>query len=179
MREHSISRRTVLKAAGALGSVTTLAVPVAIPPNAKAADSADADLLRLGSERERAGVLLNAEQERNGDVSAKWEVEYARWRAENPTAPFDDFISHPATITHDAAISREEIFLNAMDKAAEQIRELSAKTLAGLAVKARLAQDEFNDILAISRTIVVEDWKIEHVLSFFREVERMVEASHA
>ncbi|MFG1376896.1 hypothetical protein [Xanthobacter autotrophicus] len=172
------TRRAFLKAGDALGTVAALAVPVAILPKAEAAEHPDADLLRLGAEFERNDALWKAERERNVSIYAKWEGEYGRWRARNPTAPFDDFVSCPVSTAHDAAIDREDVFLNAKDEAAEQIREISAKTLAGLAVKARLARDEFNSILKIIRP-TLDAREREGVLSLFREVERMAEeAAH-
>ncbi|MFG1301927.1 hypothetical protein V5F49_19250 [Xanthobacter sp. V3C-3] len=46
------SRRDILKATGALGTIAALAVPVAILPKAEAAEMADAELLAMGRELE-------------------------------------------------------------------------------------------------------------------------------
>jgi len=46
------SRRDILKASGALGTIAALAVPVAILPKADAAPAADAELLAMGRELE-------------------------------------------------------------------------------------------------------------------------------
>jgi hypothetical protein len=174
-----MSRRTALKATGALGTIAALAVPVVVMPKAEAADHADDKLLRLEAERERNAAALDAEQARNAPIYAEWESLRSRWCAESPTAPFDEFMSHPVTNAHSAAVAREDIFCDEMDRLADRIREVPAKTLAGLAVKARLASEEFGDILAFPRTLALEDWQIERVMSFFCEVERLAtEATH-
>lgn len=54
MSERLTTRRAVLKATGALGTIAALAVPVAVLPKAEAAEPADADLLAMGRELERA-----------------------------------------------------------------------------------------------------------------------------
>ncbi|MFS8037718.1 hypothetical protein ACI7BZ_12290 [Xanthobacter sp. AM11] len=52
MREHPTTRRALLKATGALGTIAALAVPVAVLPKAEAAEMADAELLAMGRELE-------------------------------------------------------------------------------------------------------------------------------
>ena len=52
MAEHRPSRRTIIKATGALGTIAALSVPVAVLPKAEAGEHADAELLALGRELE-------------------------------------------------------------------------------------------------------------------------------
>lgn len=179
MREHITSRRAVIKAAGALGTITALAVPVAVLPKAEAAEQVDAELLQLYAEWERHAAALDAEQVRNAPTRVEWDSLYSQWRAENPTAPLADFLSHPAAVAHDAAFLREGVLFDAMNTTADQIHQLPAKTLAGLAVKARLAGEELEDILAAPRAAAVEEWQRARVMSFFLDVERLEkEAAH-
>jgi len=136
-------------------------------------EEADAELLRLEAERHQNATLLHAELARNAPIHAEWKSACCRWLAENPTAPFNYILSHPIVIAQNAAAEREDILCDAIDAAAEQIRNLPAQTLAGLAVKARLARENFDAIVATPRTLAVEGWEKERILSFFREVERM------
>lgn len=48
MRERTTTRRSLLKASGALGTVAALAVPVAILPKAEAGEHPDAELAAPG-----------------------------------------------------------------------------------------------------------------------------------
>lgn len=60
MREHITSRRAVIKAAGALGTITALAVPVAVLPKAEAAEHPDTELLAMARELEQAQAYERA-----------------------------------------------------------------------------------------------------------------------
>lgn len=54
MSERLTTRRAIVKASGALGTIAALAVPVVLLPKAEAAEHPDAELIALGRELERA-----------------------------------------------------------------------------------------------------------------------------
>ncbi|ABS68655.1 hypothetical protein Xaut_3426 [Xanthobacter versatilis] len=173
------TRRTFLKAGGALGTVAALAVPVAVLPKAEAAEHPDAELLRLGAEFERNLVLLKAEMERNAPVRERYARAVERRRGDLNREPFDNFVKRRVVVEHDDAIDREDAFFNAMDALAERIREKPATGVAGLAVRARVAAYDSHILLKPDNHPDLQEWDNQCLLSFFREVERMArEAAH-
>lgn len=72
MSERLTTRRDLLKATGALGTIAALAAPIAILPKAEAAEMADAELLAMGRELEAMWVRereLVAEGKRLGALA--------------------------------------------------------------------------------------------------------------
>lgn len=72
MREHSTTRRALIKAGAALGTVAALAVPVAILPKAEAGEHPDAALLAMGCRLEALWARENelvAEEKRLVDLA--------------------------------------------------------------------------------------------------------------
>ncbi|MDI4657237.1 twin-arginine translocation signal domain-containing protein [Xanthobacter autotrophicus] len=167
------TRRSLLKASGALGTVAALAVPVAILPKAEAAEHPDAELLRLGAEFEREHVILVHLKKEEKRCKSVFEVE----RARRGTQGWDDLTALHEETGYEAAIDRSSDQFDKLDAITSVIRSIPAQTIAGLAVKVRATAYDCHFSLSFDLPPDQIDWQEGCFLQLVRDVERMAKVA--
>ncbi|MFG1282266.1 hypothetical protein [Xanthobacter autotrophicus] len=175
MRERTTTRRALLKATGALGSIAALAVPVVVLPEVEAAEHPDAELLRLGAAFEREHVTLAHLKKEEKRLKSVFEVERARRGAQG----WDALTALQEETGYEAAIDRSSDQFDKLDALTGVIRSIPARSFAGLAVKARTTAYDCHFSLSFDLPPDQIGWQEGCFLQLVREVERMAEGENA
>ncbi|MET3355930.1 UNVERIFIED_ORG: hypothetical protein ABID33_003857 [Xanthobacter viscosus] len=173
MRERTATRRSLLKASGALGTVAALAVPVAILPKAEAGEHPDAELLRLGAEFEREHVTLASLKNEEDRLNSVFEAEKER----RGTRGWDALTALHEEVGAKEAVSQASDQFDKLDAITSVIRSIPARTIAGLAVKVRATAYDCHFSLSFDLPPDQIDWQEGCFLQLVREVERMAKVA--
>lgn len=158
------TRRGLLKATGALGTIAALAVPVALLPKAEAAeaDAADTALCARWPQAQRLLAMLAAERERSAGTCAAFSSAVVA-AAGTGEAAYQAMGSDPLATAFDAAQAREQEILAGLDAIAEATRTTEAKGFAGLLMKARMFAYVADKPETLAPGAVGEDWETDHL----------------
>jgi hypothetical protein len=168
-----LTRRAAL--AGALPAAAAITLPaMAATAVLAGASHPDAELLRLGAEFDRLHAIwlpLHAEQARLAGVFSA--AVTAAETSGGKRLAWDEFAALRCETGYEPAIERSwDEALTPLDSLSEEIREIPARTLPGLAVKARLLAYDTDYSSRIDGPDA-EDWDVQSFARFLGEIERM------
>ncbi|QRG05916.1 hypothetical protein EZH22_23305 [Xanthobacter dioxanivorans] len=155
------TRRGLLMATGALGTIAALAVPVAVLPKAEAAE-ADAALCARWPQAQQLLAMLAAERERSAGTCAAFSGAMVT-AAGAGEAAYQAMHSDPHATAFDAAQAREQEILAGLDAIAEATRTTEAKGFGGLLMKARMLAYAAQKPEALASGPVGDDWEVDHL----------------
>ncbi|MEP9355998.1 hypothetical protein ABLE93_20685 [Xanthobacter sp. KR7-65] len=155
------TRRGLLKATGALGTIAALAVPVAVLPKAESAE-ADAALCARWPQAQRLLAMLAVEREQSVGTCAAFSGAMIA-AAGTGEAAYQAIRSDPLATAFDAAQAREQEILAGLDAIAEATRTTEAKGFAGLLMKARMLAYAAEKPEALAPGPAGDDWVVDHL----------------